>query len=280
MNKVLIIEQVTPIIRRIKKACRGLNLEFFDANSEYEAVNCFIENIEDIKVIIIDVSMNNFDGFRILKKIRGVSKNVKVIVLTSLNTRDYFVSCLRIGINDYILKPFDDAFIKSRVMLAIPKGVDNKDIQEIQDPLNNYFDKYYALTLMNSTKLFILIGVYYNSDENNDVVIMNNNTINNDDYKLISSIFPEKSIFSTYKTQSFIGIVPDVDDNGIEKFMENFNNTIGENKINFFYESIIIPKKGEEHQLYDQIVEKLERRILRKIKFSFSNVEEKIDFNK
>ncbi len=280
MNKVLIIEQVTPIIRRIKKACNGLNLGFFVANSEYEAVNSFIENIEDIHVIIIDVSMNNFDGFRILKKIRNVSKDVKIIVLTSLNTRNYFASCLKIGIDDYILKPFDDKFIKSRIMLAMPKDIERGVIKTIQDPLKIYFDKYYSLTLMNTTKFFILIGLYYKNDENGEIHIMNNGTINQDDFKAITSVFPEKSIFSTYKTQSFIGMVPDIDDNRIKNLTTNINNIIKENKIDFFYESITLPEKGKEHQLYDDIVQKLESRIVKQIKLYFSNVEGRIDFNK
>lgn len=280
MNKVLIIEQVTPIIRRIKKACNGLNMSFFVANSEYEAVNSFIENIEDIHVIIIDVSMNNFDGFRILKKIRNVSKDVKIIVLTSLNTRNYFASCLKIGIDDYILKPFDDKFIRSRIMLAMPEDIEKGVIKRIQDPLKNYFDKYYSLTLMNSTKFVILIGIYYKNGENGEIHIMNNESINNVDYKSINSIFPEKTIFSTYKTQSFIGLVPDIDDNGIMNLTNNINNIIKENKIDFFYESIILPEKGKEHQLFDDIMQKLESRIVKQIKFSFSNVETRIDFNK
>jgi len=274
MNKVLIIDQVTPIVRRIKKTCKELNLEFFDASSEYEAVNCFIENIDDIKVVIVDVSMNNFDGFRILKKIRHVSRDVKIIVLTSLNTRNYFVNCLKIGINDYVLKPFDDKFIKTRIALALPDEIEIVNAHNF-DQLKIYFDEYYSLTLGNLSKLYVFMGVFYKKEENNVINLISNKDVGTNDFKNISCLLPDKSIFSVCKSQSYIGILPDTDDNVISKFIKDMKDDIKLNNINFIYEGIIISGKEKDFVVYDGVVEKLEKKIMKKIKFTFSNVGDK-----
>ena len=159
MDKVLIVDQVIPIIKRIKKACSYMNLFFFEAKSEYEAVNTFLENREEISLVIIDIAMNNFDGYRILSKIRHIDSQVKIIVLTSLNTRKYFVSCLKIGIDDYILKPFDNEFIKERIKHSLPIHAEPVDTVS-QGILKDYFNKYYSITLEKNTKLFVFLGVF------------------------------------------------------------------------------------------------------------------------
>src|SRR6056297_1628779 len=176
MDKVLIVDQVIPIIKRIKKACSYMNLFFFEAKSEYEAVNTFLENREEISLVIIDIAMNNFDGYRILSKIRHIDSQVKIIILSSLNTRKYFVSCLKIGIDDYILKPFDNEFLKESIKQSLPVHDEPVDIVS-QGILKDYFNKYYSITLENNTKLFVILGSFYTKNNGNTIALINNKSI-------------------------------------------------------------------------------------------------------
>ncbi|MEA1975240.1 MAG: response regulator, partial [Bacillota bacterium] len=262
MDKILIIDQVIPIIKRIKKSCKNLDLYFLEANSEYEAVNMFIENINEIKIVIVDVSMNNFDGFRILKKIRTINKNVKIIVLTSLNTRKYFVNCLKIGVDDYILKPFENEFILNRILLALPKS--EVEIKFAGDnALKEYFDQYYSITLENETKLVVLLGVFYKKMIDNSMKLINNAEVNLELFKSINDIFPDNSIFTMYKKQSYIGIISDTDVAIINEFIKKINSKIEFQNINFTFIYNILPDIEDDLLGYYDVINKLEEKMLK-----------------
>jgi len=271
MDKVLIVDQVIPIIKRIKKACSYMNLFFFEAKSEYEAVNTFLENREEISLVIIDIAMNNFDGFRILSKIRHMDGKVKIIILTSLNTRQYFVSCLKIGIDDYILKPFDNDFIKERIQHSLPTHDVAKDTIS-QGILKDYFNESYSLTLENNTKLFVILGVFYTKGEDNTVSLIGNKSIAIDDLKKLESVFYKKSLFLDYKNQSFIGIMPDIQKSEVAKIKKDIKDVIEANEINFIYQSKILPNQKHELVSFNALIKDLEENLLKEIKFNYSNV--------
>jgi DNA-binding response OmpR family regulator len=279
MDKILIVEQVIPIIRRIKKSCKNLNVYFLEASSEYEAVNIFIENVNDIKIVIVDVSMNNFDGFRILKKIRRINKEVKIIVLTSLNTRKYFVNCLKIGVDDYILKPFDNDFLLDRVILILPRN-GKEIIASDNNVLRDYFNEYYSITLENNTKLLILLGVFYKKTEDDSIELINNDEIDLDVFKKINNIFPDKSIFTMNKVQSYIGILPDINIDLINELLAELNDLIKTDNLNFTFVTNILPYSDEKLIGYYGVMNKLEKEILENIKFNLSNVNNIEDFIK
>lgn len=277
MDKVLIVDQVIPIIKRIKKACSYMNLFFFEAKSEYEAVNTFLENREEISLVIIDIAMNNFDGYRILSKIRHIDSQVKIIILTSLNTRKYFVSCLKIGIDDYILKPFDNDFLKERIKHSLPVHNEPVDIVS-QGILKDYFNKYYSITLENNTKLFVILGVFYTKSKDNTISLINNKSIDVDELKMIEDTLYEKSLFLDYKNQSFIGIIPDLKLNEVTQLRKSIKDVLVNNKINFIYQSKLLPSKNNELVSFNSLLKELEEKIFKEIKFNYSNVNNIKDF--
>lgn len=277
MDKVLIVDQVIPIIKRIKKACRNLNLFFFEASTEYEAVNIYQENRDEISLIILDIAMNNFDGYRILSRIRKMDQKVNIIVLTSLNTRRDFVSCLKIGIDDYILKPFDNEFMRERIMRILPTMQLEEDIVS-QGILRDYFNKYYSLTLENNTKLFVLLGAFYSYSDDGGNYLLENNRISRESVKKLEGALFEKSLFLNYKKQSFIAIVPDIELNAMKTLKDNISKTLKNNNIDFIYQSRLLPSLNHELISFNALVKNLEEKLLKEIKYNLSNVNNIEDF--
>ncbi|MCI5050649.1 MAG: response regulator [Rickettsiales bacterium] len=62
-----------------------------------------------IKVILLDWMMPEMTGIEVLGKIRGHSQfdDIKVIMLTALDTREQVAEAVKSGANDYIVKPFE-----------------------------------------------------------------------------------------------------------------------------------------------------------------------------
>ena len=68
-------------------------------------------------LILLDVVMPGMDGFTLLKELKGteLTKNIPVILLTSLSDVQYEERGLLLGAVDYVTKPFSPVIIKARV---------------------------------------------------------------------------------------------------------------------------------------------------------------------
>ncbi len=64
--------------------------------------------------------MINMDGITALKHIRKINPEAKVIMISSISTRDKVRECVLEGATDYILKPF----VPSTVMLAVKSALE------------------------------------------------------------------------------------------------------------------------------------------------------------
>ena len=78
------------------------------ANDGLEALKILIEQEQSFDLVLLDVMMPNMDGWDTLKAIRKNKKteHLPVIMITAVNEEQKVVSGLKIGADDYIVKPF------------------------------------------------------------------------------------------------------------------------------------------------------------------------------
>ncbi|WP_100329961.1 response regulator transcription factor [Bacillus xiapuensis] len=89
-------------------------------------VNSGVKAIEYMKtdhadLILLDVMMPELDGWGTCRQIRELS-DVPVIMLTARNEKADVVKGLRIGADDYVTKPFDEAELLARIEAVIRRG--------------------------------------------------------------------------------------------------------------------------------------------------------------
>jgi two-component system OmpR family response regulator len=73
----------------------------------------------DYHVIILDLMMPKLDGIEVLKRIRGIDKDIAVVIFTAHPNLDSAIQSMKLDAVDYIKKPFNvDEFreVLSRVM--------------------------------------------------------------------------------------------------------------------------------------------------------------------
>ena len=105
--------------KEAREATLGVLEEFFKeifvAVNGKEGYEKFIENYEDIDLIITDINMPNMNGIEMIEKIKKSDlKEVPILVLSAHNEVDYFINSIKVGINGYLLKPVDiEQFISS-----------------------------------------------------------------------------------------------------------------------------------------------------------------------
>ena len=88
-------------------------------------LNGFKSNYFDF--CILDLMLPKMDGFTLAEKIKELNSDIPVIILSARSLREDKIKGFRIGIDDYITKPFDEEELLYRIMAImnrIRKGSD------------------------------------------------------------------------------------------------------------------------------------------------------------
>ncbi len=88
-------------------------------------------------LILLDIMMAEKDGIDTLKEIRSLDNvaNIPVIMLTGVGERERVVESSKLGICDYVLKPFDSDDLRKRIQRALEMkdGEDAEGAAEEED---------------------------------------------------------------------------------------------------------------------------------------------------
>ena len=78
-----------------------------EANDGEEGLRLIRNNQSEYDVIILDLIMPKRDGLSILEEIKREDIDKKIIILTSYNAQDMIRKVSEMGVNYFILKPFE-----------------------------------------------------------------------------------------------------------------------------------------------------------------------------
>jgi len=70
---------------------------------------------QDADILILDMIMPHMDGFALLEQLQRIPRKPAVIVLTSLGRGDFITRALALGVDEYLLKPYDSALLLQRI---------------------------------------------------------------------------------------------------------------------------------------------------------------------
>ena len=87
-------------------------VEAFDGLDAYEKYQQFGS---EISIAVLDVMMPRMDGFELCRKLRGLSSNIGIMMLTAKTQEMDKVSGLLLGADDYVTKPFSPSEFTARV---------------------------------------------------------------------------------------------------------------------------------------------------------------------
>lgn len=139
MNKILVIDDDSAINELIK-----VNLEL----SGYKVIQAFdgttgfaLCKQEKPSLVVLDVMMPEVDGFTVAQWIRknDSTKNIPIIMLTALSQLNDKVNGFNIGVDDYLVKPFEieELQVRIRALLKrthqIPESASTRDLLTLGD---------------------------------------------------------------------------------------------------------------------------------------------------
>ncbi len=130
--KILIIDDEKNIGEVIK-------LLFEKENYEVEIVQTGEEGIDKIKndffdVIISDIKLPDTSGMKILKMVKEIHPEIPIIMITAYASTSTAIEAMKLGAEDYIIKPFDIEELRIIVKKAYEKKkleIENKKLQRL-----------------------------------------------------------------------------------------------------------------------------------------------------
>jgi len=125
MKKILIIEDDAHINKMLAELLSRNNYESVSAFSGTEAL--LLLSRETFSLILLDLMLPGKTGAEVLAEIRKSGVNTPVIALTALSDKESVVKTLKLGADDYITKPFDNAELLARIEVRIRNIRGNKE---------------------------------------------------------------------------------------------------------------------------------------------------------
>ena len=118
------------------------------AEDGLEALKILFEGNKHFDLILLDVMMPNMDGWDTLKAIRKnkQTEHMPVIMITAVNEEQKVVSGLKIGADDYIVKPFILPNLLARIEAVLRRSNWQKEAQPKTEKTLNKYVNIYALT--------------------------------------------------------------------------------------------------------------------------------------
>jgi len=113
MKSVLVVDD-SKIMRNIVKNTFGvlkIPCEFHEASDGDMALKMLVEN--EVDLILLDWNMPKLSGIQFLEKVRAVEKykNLPIIMVTSEAAKFNILQAHKMGVTDYIIKPFNEKIL-------------------------------------------------------------------------------------------------------------------------------------------------------------------------
>lgn len=147
--KVLIVED-DPMVVDISK-------EFIKEAPDFQVVGVAKNGAEAValtrelepEIILLDNCLPDFNGIKVIEKIRNFNKKVDFIMITAVKEVPVVQECFHLGIRDYLIKPF----LKQRLLQALHNykcflntinqaEVSQADLDRLASPVQNLDDNF------------------------------------------------------------------------------------------------------------------------------------------
>ncbi len=117
MNKLLVVDDETEICEFLKSFFEERAFQVTTVSNGELA----LAQVDLIKpqVVLLDIHMPGIDGMNVLRQIKAKYPDMKVIMVTALETREKIEEAMRHGADNYITKPLSLEYLEKDVQEKI-----------------------------------------------------------------------------------------------------------------------------------------------------------------
>jgi DNA-binding response OmpR family regulator len=119
--RIVVIEDEQPIRRGIADALRASGYEVAEAADGVKGLH--EAGRPGVDLVLLDLLLPRLDGMEVLRELRRLRSAVPVIILTARGTEDDRVRGLKMGADDYVVKPFSARELLARVEAVLRRSL-------------------------------------------------------------------------------------------------------------------------------------------------------------
>lgn len=134
--KILTVDDSKTVRIIVKKAFKGYDCDILEAGNGVEGLA--VASKENPDLILLDVTMPVMDGVEMLTKLKAdpALKGIPVMMLTAEGGRDHVLKIAKIGVRDYLVKPFKEEVLIEKA----GRVIDLKPLSEGPAKAKSIFD--------------------------------------------------------------------------------------------------------------------------------------------
>ena len=117
-SKILVVDDEAPIRELVRFYIEKEGYTMLEAEDGYEALNVF-EN-EYVDLAVVDVMMPKMDGWELVSELKEI-RDVPVIMLTAMGESKDKLKGFDLGVDDYVVKPFDPDELTARIRTILKR---------------------------------------------------------------------------------------------------------------------------------------------------------------
>ncbi len=122
--KIYVVDDERIIRISLADELRDAGFEVFEFSNAGSALVQMKSEIPDI--VISDLKMPDIDGIEFLERIKKLSKDIFVILMTAFSTVSTAVEAMKLGAYDYVEKPFEN----EKMLLIIDRIIELKEVKD------------------------------------------------------------------------------------------------------------------------------------------------------
>jgi DNA-binding response OmpR family regulator len=119
-EKILAIDDNPQLIELLRLCLEKHGYEVIAANSGSEGLRKFQKNHPDL--VILDVMMLDMDGWETCRRLREMSPNVPILILSVLKEKANIVRGLALGADGFVAKPFRPGELVARIQALLRRA--------------------------------------------------------------------------------------------------------------------------------------------------------------
>jgi DNA-binding response OmpR family regulator len=126
-SKILVVDDDPTLLRFLQDFLHEEKYEVVAANNGAEALRLAYREHPDL--VVLDVMMPGMDGWEVCARLRDLS-DLPIILLTAKSSEEDKLRGFKLGVDDYITKPFSFAELTARIQAVLVRTRRPEDIVE------------------------------------------------------------------------------------------------------------------------------------------------------
>ncbi len=132
-KSILLVDDEDIIRDSMSSDLRGANFQVSAASCGADAIELFKNDSFDL--VVTDLMMEGMDGIQVLEQVKEIDPEIAVIILTGYGDMSSAITALRLGADDYLLKPCDFEELLLRMDQCFAKQDLTKKVKLYEDIL-------------------------------------------------------------------------------------------------------------------------------------------------